>query len=82
MDPTEDIRKERIEEINSVPGSREALEKVHGQVWDTTELQAEFEVSGFMAPLVVVTRKSDRQKGSMEFQGSPRFYFNFQEYSG
>ena len=26
---------------------------------------------------VVVTRKSDNQKGSLEFQHSPRFYFDF-----
>jgi hypothetical protein len=30
--------------INAVEGSREYLEAKHGQVWDTTELQQEFEV--------------------------------------
>ena len=33
---------------------------------------------GFAAPLVVVRRKSDRVKGSLMFQGSPRFYFGFE----
>ena len=33
---------------------------------------------GFTAPLVVVRRKSDGQKGSLMFQASPRFYFGFE----
>jgi hypothetical protein len=37
------------------------------------------EVLGFMAPFVVVRRKSDNVKGSMEFCHSPRFYYNFVE---
>jgi hypothetical protein len=32
---------------------------------------------GFMAPFVIVTRKSDGAKGSLEFTHNPRFYFNF-----
>jgi hypothetical protein len=32
---------------------------------------------GFMAAFVVVTRKADGVKGSMEFTHNPRFYFNF-----
>jgi hypothetical protein len=46
--------------------------------WDTDQLREEFEVIGFLAPFVVVKRKSDGVKGSMEFTHSPRFYFNFQ----
>jgi hypothetical protein len=76
-DPTEAIRRERLAEINAVPGSREALELEHGQVWDTGQLTQDFEVIGFMAPLVVVRRKADGVKGSLEFQHMPRFYFNF-----
>jgi hypothetical protein len=77
-DPTEPIRRERLAEINAEPGSREALEAQYGQVWDTNELRRNFDVLGFMAPLVVVRRKSDGVRGSLEFQHSPRFYFNFQ----
>jgi len=77
-DPTEPIRRERLKEINAEPGSREALEAQHGQVWDTTELRRDFDVLGFMAPLVVVRRKADGVRGSLEFQHDPRFYFNFQ----
>lgn len=76
-DSTEPIRRARVEEINSEPGSREALEHTYVQVWDTQELQRDFEVKGFMAPLIVVKRKSDGMVGSLEFQHSPRFYFNF-----
>ncbi len=77
-DPTEAIRRERLAEINAEPGSREALEADYGQVWDTAQLTASFEVIGFLAPLVAVRRKADGVKGSLEFQhGPPRLYFNF-----
>jgi hypothetical protein len=77
-DPTESIRREMVAEINTEPGSRAALEAKHGQVWDTDQLREEFQVIGFMAPLVVVRRKSDGVKGSLMFQHHPRFYFGFQ----
>lgn len=77
-DPTEPIRRQRLAEINLEPGSREALEAKYGHVWDTGQLSDDFEVIGFMAPLVVVRRRADGAKGSLEFQHHPRFYFNFQ----
>lgn len=77
-DPTETIRRNRIAEINVVPGSREDLENKYGQVWDTNQLSEEFQAIGFMAPLIVVRRKSDGLKGSLEFQHAPRLYFNWQ----
>jgi hypothetical protein len=80
LDETEAIRRERLAEINLVPGSREALEAQYGQVWDGSQLAADFQVIGFMAPLVVVRRRSDGAKGSLEFQHSPRFYFNWQRH--
>ena len=76
-DPTESSRRQRVAEINADPGSREALEVQYGQVWDTSELQQDFTAMGFAAPFVIVRRKSDGQKGSLEFQHNPRFYFNF-----
>ena len=81
-DPTETIRRERLAEINAEPGSREALEADYGQVWNTDELRRDFEVIGFMAPLVGVRRKADGQKGSLEFQHNPRLYFNWQPHEG
>jgi hypothetical protein len=77
-DETETIRRERLVEINAEPGSRAALEAQYGTVWTTDELANDFEVIGFAAPLCVVRRKRDGVKGSLEFQHSPRLYFNFQ----
>ena len=76
-DATETIRRERLAEINKQRTGREALAAKYGQVWDTAELTADFEVIGFMAPYVVVQRKDDGRKGSLEFQHSPRLYFSF-----
>lgn len=58
--------------------SREELEEKHGKVWDTKELQKDFQVLGFLAPHIACVRKSDGVKGSMEFQHYPRFYYDFQ----
>ena len=80
-DPTETIRREMVTEINAEPGSREYLEAKHGKVWSTSELQEEFEAIGFMAPLIVVRRRSDGVKGSLTFQHSPRFYFDFEPHT-
>lgn len=77
-DATEVLRRELQVEINAQPGSREALEAEHGQVWNTQELGEEFEVLGFAAPLVVVRRRADGVRGSLFFQHTPRFYFDFQ----
>ena len=77
-DETESARKELLAEINAEPGSREALEAEHGQVWDTRQLGEDFDVLGFMAPVVVVRKKSTGQEGSLFFQHNPRFYFDFQ----
>jgi hypothetical protein len=78
-DPTENIRRALVAEINAEPGSREALTAEHGQVWDTAELQRDFEVRGFLAPFVSVRRKSDGAAGMLTFQHHPRFYFRFME---
>ena len=66
-----------IAEINHEPGERADLESKHGQVWNTSELQKDFSVLSFMAPYVVVARKSDGQRGSLMFQHDPRYYFSF-----
>ena len=80
-DPTETIRRERVNQINIEPGSREDLEAKYGRVWDTDQMMEEFQAIGFMAPLIVVQRRSDAVKGSLEFQHNPRFYFSFVPYS-
>lgn len=45
--------------------------------WSKDELLRDFEVLGFSAPFVIVVRKSDGVRGSMEFYGSLRVYANF-----
>lgn len=47
------------------------------RTWTTSELQQEFDVQGFAAPFVEVTRKSDGQRGTLEFNGQPRVYHTF-----
>ena len=63
-----------IEEINEIKGK---IQKAHGRVWTTEELQQEFEVLGFMAPYCSVIRRADHQKGTIAFIHSPRFYYDF-----
>ena len=49
----------------------------YGDVWDTDQLKEGYSVEGFSAGFVVVTRKADKVRGSLDFTHSPRFYFNF-----
>ncbi len=77
-DPTEAVRRELVRQINAEPGSREALEAEHGQVWDTSELTRDFDVLGFASPMVVVRRRADGVRGSLFFQHSPRYYYGFE----
>ena len=85
MDKTESIRREMVQKINSQVESdspdveRARLEGIHGQVWNTAEVSKDFKIVGFMAPFVVANRKSDGKQGVLEFQHSPRFYFDFQK---
>lgn len=73
----ENARRQRQHELNAEAAEREQLIAKHGQVWNTEELTRDFGVLGFGAPFVVVRRRSDGERGSLEFQHSPRFYFNF-----
>ena len=69
-------RAELIQELGSDP-ERASLESKHGQVWDTQELQQDFIVKSFLAPFILVKRKSDGVEGTLMFQHSPRYYFAF-----
>jgi len=71
-DSTEELRRTLI-----ATGQPEIDLKFASQRWSTDELRRDFEVIGFMAPFVVVKRKSDGAKGSLEFTHEPRWYFNF-----
>ena len=82
VDKTESIRRAMVATINAERGPREVLEERHGQVWDTAQMQEDFEPIGFMAPFIVVRRRSDGKKGSLMFQGHPRYYFGFEPDNG
>lgn len=74
-DYTEPVRRAMV--ANGQPAAD--LAETTGPTWDTQELQRDFEVLGFAAPFVVVRRRSDGAKGSLEFTHSPRVYFNWTE---
>lgn len=78
-DSTEIIRCLEREHFNREAAERSVLEGKYGKVWDTQELQKDFIVESFLAPYVVVRRKSDDKQGSLQFQHMPRYYFNWQE---
>jgi hypothetical protein len=67
------VKQKDKKEINDSPAP--------AQTWTTEELQEDFDVLGFQAPFVVVSRKSDGTLGSLEFQHSPRVYFGWQEHT-
>ena len=79
LDETEEFRKERQAELNTMGWPREVLEGTYGKVYSGDELRLEFEVMGFYSPLVVVKSRADGSLGSFEFQHMPRWYFNFQK---
>lgn len=56
---------------------RAKLEEKYGKdnVWNTEEMTKEFSVQSFVAPYVIVTRNG--KEGTLQFQHSPRFYFDF-----
>jgi hypothetical protein len=72
IDPTEALRREMIE-----TGQPLRNLAVAGQRWTTEQMSREFIVHSFCAPFVIVTRKADGAKGSLEFTHRPRFYFNW-----
>lgn len=74
---TEGFRIALSNDINSEKLERDALEKKYGRVWSTSELKQFFDVQGFLAPFVKVTRKEGTVAGAMMFQHMPRYYFNF-----
>lgn len=69
----------RRSQLKHLPPDRRFIEMLYGRVWDTEELEKEFTVLGFLAPYVVVVRKSDNVLGSLEYIDRPRLYFNWKE---
>ena len=72
-DPTEAVRRQMID--TNQPAAD--LSADPDRKWTTTEMSAEFVAIGFMAPFVVVRRRSDGQVGTLEFTNSPRVYFGW-----
>ena len=60
---------------------RDELVEMYGLVWDTAEVQKDFNVTGFNSPFAFVERKSDGKTGTLRFTHDPRFYFQFEESS-
>ncbi len=56
---------------------REELEKLHGKVWDTPEVQETFEIISFSAPFVAAKERATGKEGMLQFQAYPRYYFDF-----
>jgi hypothetical protein len=71
-DPTESVRREMLETGEPYRDLARAEER-----WDTDQVRELFEVHSFLAPFVLVTRKQDGVKGTLEFTHNPRWYFNF-----
>jgi hypothetical protein len=76
MDRTEGLRRVLKLALDTAE-ERKGLAEKYGEVWNTEELQQTFSVEGFLAPFVVARRKADGVRGSLMFQGQPRFYFGF-----
>ena len=78
MSPDDELRRAMVE--GGEPARDLARERMaRREEWTTDQMTAEFEVEGFAAPFVVVRRKSDGKRGSLEFTHSPRRYFGFRE---
>jgi hypothetical protein len=73
-DETEQARRELLP---TMPAELAAALERGEEVWDTAAMQAAFEVTGFLSPFVVVRRRSDGAKGSLQFTHSPRWYFGW-----
>lgn len=84
-DTTETFRRQEVQNINGqVQTDNAAIERARleeqygkGNVWNTTELQARFQVISFAAPYCVVKERGTGKQGVVAFQHSPRFYFQF-----
>jgi hypothetical protein len=54
-------------------------DKPEGQTWNRSQMLEDFDVVGFLAPNVVVRRKSDGVRGLLQFRHeSPRIYWGFE----
>ena len=71
-------------DLHPHPYTREELEDKYGRenVWDTKEMTDMFSVINFGAPIVrvkLIKLGPPSTYGTLEFQHSPRFYYNWVE---
>lgn len=66
-----------VEYQKEVSEKRVELEARYGTVWNTSEVQEAFEITGFLAPQCAATHLETGIKGRLSFTHSPRFYFAF-----
>lgn len=64
--------------INARQWPRTLLEAEYGEVWDSAQFFRLFDVEQYLAPVVLVVRRSDGAQGTAFFQHSPRFYWGFE----
>lgn len=77
--PTEEELQTALQndETEEQQAARKELEEHHAVVWNTAQMRQLFEVISFCAPFVEVRRRHDGQRGLLEFQHAPRFYYSF-----
>ena len=76
-DETEHTNRSVCEQLKDEREWRVALEVIYGEVWDTSDLKRDFNVIGFLVPLVAVRRKDNGEEGTLELiaarsRGTPR----------
>lgn len=72
-DYSDTARRQLVNDVNAA-GPPEGVPR-----WTTEELQRDFEVEGFLAPFVVVRRRSDGARGTLLFTHAPRVYYDWHE---
>ena len=60
-----------------LPAEVRAAKEQGLEVWTTAQMQELFKAEEFSAPFVIVTRKSDGARGTLQFSHRPRYYFGF-----
>lgn len=60
-----------------IPLTYEELTTLYKDVWNVEKVREEFDILSFYKSNVIVKRKKDKQLGTLDYQHSPRFYYNF-----
>lgn len=71
-------RRRKAPKVVPPPKTRQELEAEFGQVWDASQLAAEFIITSIIADVVIVRRKDTHLVGKLRFQSKPLLYFGFE----